>query len=207
MLSGLIAFVLALPVAWPQPMGPVATHAGDPLRADFDDWIPIDDPDLLRLPRALRLLPHTQRAAFQSEKNPWFLLARRVPDAGGFAEAFAADEAVLSKHGKFIPISEEYFKIRGVEALFLECEWEKGEASMRAAGLYAPGENGELTVLWIAAPAEAHPKSQLTELKSCYRNLRKSFEPAASDVYRTFLLGHEVSFELRSGRGRESTLR
>jgi len=205
-LLGLFVFVLALPLAGQHAVGAVVGHVGGPPRVDFDDWIPIDDPDLQRLPGALRLLPHTERAAFESVKAPWFLLARRVPDTGGFAEAFAADEAVLSKHGKFIPIDEDYFKIRGVEALFLECEWQKGEASMRAAGLYAPGADGQLTVLWIAAPAGAHPRSQLTELKACYRSLRLSFEAESSDVYRSILNGHELSFELRSGRGRKAVL-
>ena len=184
----------------PMAPGPLHPAAG----AGFDDWIPIDDPDLVRLPRALRSLPHEERCAFQSEKSPWFLLARRVSNAGGFAAAFGEDEAALSRQGKFIPIDEEYFNIRGVEALFLECEWESGGTAMRAGGLYAPGKGDLLTVLWIAAPSGAHPKSLLTELKSCYRSLRTSFEPAPSDVYRALLNDHEISFELRSGRGRDS---
>jgi len=190
---------------------PLAHHAGDAeshrwsgFHAGFNDWIPIDDPELIRLPASLRLLPHASRAAFESTKADWFLLARRVPDSGGFEAAFAADEAVLSRQGELVPIDEAYLTIRGIDTLFLECDWEKDGASMKVAGLYASSSEGELTVLWIAAAADVSSKGVLSELKSCFRGLLDSFEPSASDTYRSILNRHQVSFGLRSGRGRDA---
>ena len=67
----------------------------------IDDWISVDDPDLSRLPVALRLLPHEEQVVYESAKKPWFLIARRVRLESDAVAAFAADESVMAKRGEY----------------------------------------------------------------------------------------------------------
>ncbi len=205
-MSPALSLIVSLVAAFAVPS--VASERPAPVRS-LDDWIAIDDPDLARLPIALRQLPSVERVVYEGAKRPWFLIARRLTAAGSTDEAdavaaFAADEKKMGPHGEFIPIDEEYTEIRGGQATLFESEWtQDGEAS-RILAAYAAGDDGALYAFWIVAPKSESERKLLSELKACMRELRRSLKPPTGDTYASLLNGHALSFALRTGRGRNT---
>ena len=186
------------------PRGGIGGETASDVARGIDDWIAVDDPDLSRIPTALRFLPNEEQAVYESAKKPWILIARRVSLVSDAVAAFAEDEKVMSKRGKFVPVDEDYMEIRGGEAAYFECEWElKGHRS-RILAVYAPAEGDALHVLWIIAPESDAARKLRPELKACLRDLRKSLKPPTEATYGSILNGHALSFALRTGRGRNT---
>jgi hypothetical protein len=195
--------LLALPVLALLSLAP-ATPAWNAPRS-IDEWIAVDDPDLARLPAALRSLPNAEQVVYESAKNPWFLIARRVRLEGDGVAAFAADDKVMRGRGDFVVTSDDRLEVRGSPAFLFECEWElQGERSRILALYDAEVEEDVLHALWIVAPESVPTRKLLTEVKICFFELRSSLKPDTDETYASILNGHALSFSLKSGRGRNA---